>query len=64
MHKKCLKHPKYKGKGVPKNECVTCLELYLFVHNKPRFGVQPSKVFKDKKKYNRRAQKQVIKKYD
>jgi hypothetical protein len=62
--KKCLKHVRYKGKGIPKHECTSCLELYVLVSAKPRFGVRASKVFKSKKNYSRRKQKQLIKTHE
>jgi len=55
----CKLHPKYKGKKIPtlkaivSEEC-TCLVLYLMVKNKPRVGVMPTKVIKDKTKYTRK----------
>lgn len=51
---KCHKHPKYKGKRKPKYECVTCLEIYLRLKNRPRVLPMPTKIIKDKKKYNRK----------
>jgi len=62
--KKCLKHVRYKGKGIPKHECTSCLELYVLMSTKPRFGVRASKVFKSKKNYSRRKQKQLIKTHE
>jgi len=52
--KKCEKHPKYKGKRKPKNECPGCLAFYLLLKNKPRVLPMPTKVIKDKSKYNRK----------
>lgn len=51
---KCDKHPKYKGKRKPKYECVDCLNLYLLLKSKPRSLPMPTKVIKDKSKYNRK----------
>jgi hypothetical protein len=62
--KKCLKHVRYKGKGIPKHECTSCLELYVLVSAKPRFGIQAGKVFKSKKSYSRREQKHNNKKHE
>lgn len=55
---KCSKHKKYTGKKKPKYECLECLNLY-FVLKKPRSLPKPTKVFKDKKKYNRKKEKKV-----
>lgn len=54
--KKCLKHPKYKGKGKPKHECTTCLSMYLALRV-PRMLPRPTKVIKDKTKYDRKKVK-------
>lgn len=51
---KCKKHPKYKGKKKPSCECFSCLEMYLFLHKKPRFLPKPTLIIKDKSKYNRK----------
>ena len=51
---RCEKHPKYNGRKEPKNRCVGCLKLYLALHNKPRLPIRPTKVIKDKTKYNRK----------
>ena len=51
--KTCPKHPKYKGKGKPKHDCYTCLGLYIAL-SKPRMLPRPTKVIKDKTKYNRK----------
>ena len=50
---KCFKHPKYKGKHLPKHECTKCLSIY-FALQKPRVLPMPTKVIKDKTKYNRK----------
>ena len=54
MLKHCPTHPKYTGKHKPKNNCTSCLELYLILHQKPRTPIMPSKIFQDKSKYNRK----------
>ena len=51
--KKCDKHPKYKGKRIPKHECTTCLEIYM-AFRAPRVLPMPTKVIKSKKIYNRK----------
>ena len=51
---KCDKHPKYKGKKKPKYECTQCLSIYLTLSKKPRVLPMPTKVIKDKSKYNRK----------
>jgi len=51
---RCDKHPKYTGKKEPKNGCVGCLNLYLKLHKKPRLPIKPTKIIKDKTKYNRK----------
>lgn len=51
--KTCIKHPKYKGKREPKNECYGCLELYTMLRI-PRVLPMPTKVIKSKKVYNRK----------
>ena len=51
---KCVKHPKYKGKRKPKYQCEKCLSIYLRLNSKPRVLPMPTKVIKDKSKYNRR----------
>ena len=53
---KCEKHPKYKGKKPPKRKvpCLKCFEIYLLISNKPRILPMPTKVIKDKSKYNRK----------
>ena len=55
MITKCKKHPKYTGKRFPKNQCVDCLNYYIKL-GKMRRGTMPppTKVFKDKTKYNRK----------
>lgn len=54
MKTKCDKHKKYKGRRKPKYECVDCLSLYLLLKNKPRVLPMPTKIIKDKSKYNRK----------
>jgi len=54
MKIKCKIHKKYKGKRKPKYECVDCLSLYLLLKNKPRVLPMPTKIIKDKSKYNRK----------
>ena len=51
---KCPKHPKFKGSKEPKNQCPVCTEMFLLLSRAPRTGVKPTKVFKDKSKYNRK----------
>lgn len=55
--KTCPIHPKYKGKKKPKHcdnkDCV-CAEIFLILKKKPRILPMPSKVYRDKSKYNRR----------
>lgn len=52
----CEKHPKYKGKKLPKYECEVCASIYFTLNNpdKPRMLPKPTKVFKDKSKYTRK----------
>ena len=50
----CIKHPKYKGKKIPKHQCVDCLNLYWKMHT-PRIPIKPTRVIKDKTKYTRRS---------
>ena len=57
----CQKHKKYKGRRIPTNQCVDCLNLYLKLHNKPRVPVKPSITFKDKSKYTRKVKNNKIK---
>ena len=54
MKLKCDKHPKYKGVKKPKHECMECLQIYIKLNNKPRVLPMPTKVIKDKSKYNRK----------
>jgi len=51
---KCSKHPKYKGKKTPSNECTECLTLYFKMHSSPRAPIKPTRVIKDKTKYTRK----------
>ena len=53
--KRCIKHPDYDGKKQPtyKKECVGCLQLYLDMIT-PRAPIKPTKVEKDKSKYDRK----------
>jgi hypothetical protein len=51
---KCIKHPKYKGKSLPKTQCICCANLYLKLHNKPRAPHKPTSSMKDKTKYTRK----------
>ena len=51
---KCEKHPKFKGRKKPKYECTTCLNIYLKLKNKPRILPKPTRIEKDKSKYNRK----------
>ena len=53
MKLKCSKHPKYTGKKKPKHECEECLTIYIRL-SKPRILPMPTKVIKDKSKYNRK----------
>jgi hypothetical protein len=56
MIKSCKKHPKYKGKKIPKYECVDCLSLYSSITiNKPRVPLKPTRVIKSKKIYSRKV---------
>ena len=50
----CKNHPKYRGKRKPKHDCVACLQIYLLLKNKPRVLPMPTKVIKDKSKYDRK----------
>ena len=52
--KKCLKHPKYKGKKTPKYECVDCLNYYYKLKTGIRFPIKHTKTHKDKSKYKRK----------
>ena len=52
--KRCSKHPKYNGRKKPKFECMDCLNFWLNMSKKPRFGIKRTKVQKDKTKYNRK----------
>ena len=55
MKTKCSKHPKFKGNKKPKYECLECLNIYLHLkQNKPRVIPMPTKLEKDKSKYNRK----------
>lgn len=51
---KCKIHKKYKGKNKPKYQCLECYALYLKINSKPRILPIPTKVMKDKSKYNRK----------
>lgn len=51
---RCAKHPKYNGRKLPKNECCGCASLYLSMHKKPRLLPKPTRVIKDKTKYDRK----------
>jgi len=51
---KCKIHKKYKGNKLPKYKCVVCYALYLKIKSKPRVLPMPTKVIKDKSKYNRK----------
>ena len=54
---RCPIHPKYRGKKKPKfctNVNCTCPEIYLKLKSKPRVLPRPTKVMKDKSKYNRK----------
>ena len=54
---KCPVHPKYKGKKKPKlckNKDCICAKIYLELHRKPRVLPMPTKVYKDKSKYDRK----------
>ena len=55
---KCQKHPKYKGSNKPKTQCVGCLAVFIGLSS-PRSGVQPTRVFKDKTKYNRKQKHRI-----
>lgn len=52
--KKCTTHPKYKGKRIPKHECLGCLNFYIEMHRSPRAPIKPTRVMKDKTKYDRK----------
>lgn len=57
--KKCEKHPKYKGKRIPSNQCEDCANFYLTLQT-PRAPILPTKVVPDKKrKYDRQKEKRV-----
>ena len=58
--KTCLKHPKYRGTGEPKNKnpCTICMEIYLFML-KPRLPIKQTQVEKTKKVYNRQKEKKI-----
>jgi len=49
----CPKHPKYKGKKIPVNECSQCLEFYLSLQ-KPRVTHRPTRTMRNKKLYSRK----------
>lgn len=51
---KCEIHKKYKGNKKPKYQCLTCYALYLKIKSKPRILPMPTKIIKDKSKYNRK----------
>jgi len=58
---KCAIHPKYKGRKKPKlceNKECKCIKIYITLKNKPRILPIPTKVIKDKTKYNRKKHKQ------
>jgi len=56
---KCDKHPKYKGKKIPKYQCLDCLRLYTTLHKAGRVLPMPTKVILDKTKYNRKKNKGI-----
>ena len=56
---RCDKHPKYNGRKLPKNQCVGCATLYFAMHKKPRLLPKPTRVIKDKTKYDRKNKKQA-----
>ena len=56
--KYCLKHPKYKGNKKPKSQCKYCLEIY-FKLNQRKPIAPPTKIFKDKSKYNRKRKYKI-----
>lgn len=56
--KTCSKHPKYKGKRLPKSECGECLAIYIMMGNLLRKTIAiptGTKQHKDKKKYTRKT---------
>lgn len=59
---KCEKHPKYKGKSKPKQECVDCLSIYFKIKNLIRMPIKPTKIYKDKSKYSRKNKHKKIEK--
>lgn len=52
--KLCPKHPKYRGKKQPTNDCLGCLIIWGFLGVKPRVQHKPTKVVKSKKTYTRK----------
>lgn len=54
MAQSCSKHPKYKGKRQPTNECEDCLSLYMVFFRQRAAGKRPQPPMKDKTKYSRR----------
>lgn len=56
---KCEKHPKYKGRSKPKYECLVCLNIYIKIKSKPRILPKPTKIIKDKTKYDRKRDNKI-----
>jgi hypothetical protein len=51
---KCDKHPKYLGKRKPKNECETCLSMYLNLRRDRIKLPRPQPPHRDKSKFSRK----------
>lgn len=58
MMKKCLKHPKYKGKAKPPH-CEACIKLFLSL-KKLRIPIRYEKIVKSKKEYTRKEKHKKI----
>lgn len=55
---RCQKHPKYKGRKKPKNQCNGCLALYssygMVLAARSAVVPRPQPPMRDKKKYTRK----------
>ena len=56
----CPKHPRYRGRGRPRHECVTCLAMFLFRQSLGRAPIMATKVSSPSAKiYKRKKGKNV-----
>ena len=53
----CKKHPKYRGHGKPKHECLKCLSLYSQIGMKRKPISPPNKIISSKKEKQSTRQK-------